>query len=143
VRILEVTDNDHMLRLYAEATLMLVPLKPNEHASGITVIQEAALRGLPIIATDTGGLRAYFDENSLCYIPPSDPGAVLRAVRRLSGDMQPILQLARNAQDRMGPAGLGAESHVARHVELSEQLLKPDARRRHFDLPKATTSKAA
>ena len=66
MRILEVTDNDHMLRLYAEATLMLVPLKPNEHASGITFIQEAALRGLPIISTDTGGFCVYFDENSLC-----------------------------------------------------------------------------
>ena len=99
--------------------------------------------GLPIIVTDTDWLRAYFEKNSLCYVPPSDPGAVLHAVRRLSGDRQRILQLACNAQDRMGPAGLGAESYVARHVELSEQLLKPDARRRHFDLPRATSSKAA
>jgi glycosyltransferase involved in cell wall biosynthesis len=143
VRILEVTDNNHMLRLYADATLMLVPLKPNKHASGITVIQEAALRELPIIATDTGGLHAYFDEGSLYYIPPSDPGAILPEVRQLSGNRQRMLQLARNAQDRMGPAGLGAETYVARHVKPSEQLLKPDAGRRHFDLPRARKSKAA
>ncbi len=40
---------------------MVVPLKPNKHASGITVMEEAALHGLPMVVTDTGGLKAYFD----------------------------------------------------------------------------------
>jgi len=36
-----------------------VPLLPNLHASGITVIQEAVLAGVPVVATDTGGLDGH------------------------------------------------------------------------------------
>ncbi|MBE7249591.1 MAG: glycosyltransferase family 1 protein, partial [Actinomycetospora chiangmaiensis] len=33
---------------------IVVPVKPNLHASGNTVMQEAALCGVPIVASDTG-----------------------------------------------------------------------------------------
>ena len=44
-------------RLYQWADFVVVPLKPNLHASGITVVTEAVLFGVSVICTDTGGLR--------------------------------------------------------------------------------------
>jgi glycosyltransferase involved in cell wall biosynthesis len=124
VNIRRVKSNTELSRCIADATLMLVPLTPNKHASGITVIQEAALHGLPVIATDTGGLRAYFGEDAVYYVPPSDPDAILRAVLLLSGDAQRAVWQAQNAQGRMGSAGLGVHAFVERHVELSARLLR-------------------
>jgi glycosyltransferase involved in cell wall biosynthesis len=124
VHIRRLKSNTELLRCIADATLMLVPLTPNKHASGITVIQEAALHGLPVIATDTGGLRAYFGEDAVHYVPPSDPDAILRAVLLLSGDAQRAVRQAQNAQGRMGSEGLGVHAFVERHVELSAQLLR-------------------
>ena len=50
--------NDDLMALYDWADIVVVPLKPNLHASGITVVQEATLCGLPVVCTDTGGLGA-------------------------------------------------------------------------------------
>ncbi len=124
VRILEVTDNLELQRLFEEATLMLVPLKPNKHASGITVLQEAALMGLPIIATDTGGLRAYFDDDAVVYLPPSDPAAIASAVTRVGRQPKLMEKLALAAQRRASSAELGCGAYVRRHVDLTKDLLQ-------------------
>jgi len=124
VRIITLSSNDELFRLYDDSTLVLVPLKQNMHAGGITVIQEAALRGIPVIASDTGGLRAYFEGEAVCYVRPEDPQAILRAIRTLVDDPSAMLSMAQKAQRRMDEGGLGASSYVARHVELSERLLK-------------------
>jgi glycosyltransferase involved in cell wall biosynthesis len=123
IRIVQAKSNAELARMFAEATLMLVPLKPNKHASGITVMQEAALSGVPIVASDVGGIRAYFDEAAVSYVPPSDAGAIREAVLRLAANPERALVQAGNAQARMGPGGLGLEDYIRRHVELSKELL--------------------
>jgi glycosyltransferase involved in cell wall biosynthesis len=65
---------------------VVVALKPNLHASGITVLQEAAIRGVAIVCTDTGGLRAYFSDKEIYYIPGSNSFELRNAIRKLAGD---------------------------------------------------------
>ncbi len=50
------------------ADLVVVPLKPNLHASGITVIEEAVILGLPVICSHAGGLEAYFSAEEVFYV---------------------------------------------------------------------------
>ncbi|WP_160006281.1 glycosyltransferase family 4 protein [Rhizobium sp. 18055] len=123
IRIITVSNNTELRALFAESTLMLVPLKPNMHASGITVVQEAALLGLPILATDTGGLRSYFDDESVVYVPPHDADAILAAVRRIGGQPELRERLALAAQTRATSGEIGCDRYICRHVELTSDVL--------------------
>jgi glycosyltransferase involved in cell wall biosynthesis len=49
------------------------------------VLFEAFAAGLPVVATDVGGV-AEAAEGAALLVPPGDPGAVVHAVRRLSTD---------------------------------------------------------
>ncbi len=123
VEILRLKSQTELLALFDRADAVLVPLTPNEHASGITVLMEAALRGLPVVSTQTGGVEAYFSADQVLYVPPLDPAAMRDAILRLKADPAFAHGLARRAQSRMGPSGLSSHAYVARHVQLSRQLL--------------------
>ncbi len=116
-------DNAALLDLYAWADLVVLAIKPNLHASGITVLQEAALLGIPMICSDTGGLRAYFSDEEVRYVPAWDAPAICNAVKELAEDDASRRELASRAQQRMGDNGLSSISYVLRHVELSKQLM--------------------
>uniref|UniRef100_UPI0019816389 glycosyltransferase n=1 Tax=Burkholderia sp. Ac-20379 TaxID=2703900 RepID=UPI0019816389 len=73
-------NNSELEAAFAEATLVCVPLRPNLHASGITVVQEAVLSGLPVIASDVGGLSAYFTRDEVRYVPVGDAAALRAAI---------------------------------------------------------------
>lgn len=122
IRIETVRTNEELLARFSAATLMLVPLKPNLHVSGITVMQEAALQGLPIVATDVGGLRSYFDPDMVAYVPPGDPEAIYRAVELLRADPIAAQRMAQRAQDRMG-GGISVDNYIRQHVQLSKEML--------------------
>jgi len=124
VRIVRVGNNGELRAAFERATMMLVPLKANHHASGITVIQEAALHGVPVIATDTGGLRDYFDDDAVTYVPVGDADAIRRAVLAVVDDPTGASRKAARAQGRMGSGGLGADAYIAQHVQLSRRLLE-------------------
>ena len=123
IRVCTPTTKQEILALYDWADIVVVPLKPNLHASGITVIQEAAIRGVPVICTDVGGLRAYFDARAVAYVIPDDPEAIRRTVHSLSANPKQRLNMATLAQARMGREGLSSDAYVRRHVELSRELL--------------------
>lgn len=107
----------------ARATVMCVPLGANLHASGITVIEEAVLAGLPVVATDIGGLRGYFGDDAVLYVPPGDPAALRAAFRAVAADPDAAAAMARRAQAHLIAAGLDAEGYIRRHVDLSRELL--------------------
>jgi glycosyltransferase involved in cell wall biosynthesis len=109
--------------LYDWADLVVVSLKPNLHASGITVIVEAVLLGLPVVCTDTGGLRYYFSEHELAYVRPDDAGAIRRKIQELAGDEHLCLELANSAQRRIFCDKLTSYAYAIRHRQLSESLL--------------------
>ena len=75
-----------VLDLYDWADLVVIILKPNLHASGITAALEAAVRSVPVIATDTPGLRDYFNDDELHYVPVGDHDALREAVQTLGHD---------------------------------------------------------
>jgi glycosyltransferase involved in cell wall biosynthesis len=109
--------------LYSWADIAAVSLKANLHASGITVIYEAMLRGVPVVCTDTGGLRAYFSEQEVRYVPPQDSSTLGRAFKELAKDDQMRFTMAKRAQARMLSADLSSRAFANRHYEISRQLL--------------------
>jgi glycosyltransferase involved in cell wall biosynthesis len=123
VEIVKLKTNDELFALYQWADVLVLAIKPNLHASGITVIQEAALQGVPIICSDTGGLRAYFSDTEVYFVPPQDARALKNAIQHLADHPDVRLALARKAQARMGLHGLSSEAFVRRHVAISQDLL--------------------
>ena len=122
-----VTSNAELRKQLAEATVMCVPLIENKHASGITVIQEAVLAGLPVIATDTGGLRSYFGPEHIRYVPVGDAAALREALLEAARHPEQMVSMARRAQKHMLSTDMGAESFIRRHVELSRELTQDHA----------------
>lgn len=127
IEVVAISTNAQLLAAFAWADILAVPLKPNLHASGITVIEEAAIRGLPVVAADTGGLRAYFSAEEIFYIPPGDPGAWRQAILRLAADDALRWGLAKRAQERMSGGSLSSRAYAKRHAELSRELLAAQA----------------
>ena len=79
--------------LYDWADVIVVPLRGNTHASGLTVLLEAVALGKPVIVTDVGGLRDYFGTGHVSYVPPYDSAALRRTLDELRAN--PALALAR------------------------------------------------
>ena len=98
IEVIAPSSRSEIAELYAWADLAVVPLKPNLHASGITVILEAVLRGLPVVCTDTGGIRGYFSDEDVRYVPPQDPVALRRAFQELAEDDRMRFAMATHAQ---------------------------------------------
>jgi glycosyltransferase involved in cell wall biosynthesis len=110
--------------LYDWADVVALSLKPNLHASGITVVQEATVFGLPVVCTDVGGLRAYFGDDEICYVPPADPAALRHMLAALGADAKERSVRISRAQRRMTEAGLTSRCFAQRHAELSHQLVR-------------------
>jgi glycosyltransferase involved in cell wall biosynthesis len=113
-----------MRALYASADVVVIPLKPNLHASGITAILEAVACGVPVISSDTGGLRAYFGDEAVIYVPPSDSAALQQAIHFVSANEEVAASLVRHAQDAIEREGLTSHAYAARHVTLTRELLE-------------------
>jgi Glycosyl hydrolases family 16/Glycosyl transferases group 1 len=113
-----------LMALYEWADLVALALKPNLHASGITVIEEATVFGLPVVCTDAGGLTAYFGEGEVRYVPPGGPAALQEALAALAADPTECARMVERAQRRMLDAGLTSRDFAKRHAELSRDLLR-------------------
>ncbi|MCJ8240545.1 glycosyltransferase [Peteryoungia algae] len=109
------------------ASVVCVPLQENLHASGITAIEEAVLAGVPVIASDTGGLRHYFSDKEIIYVPPGDRPALLDALLHVRDCPEEACKMAVRAQGRMGPGGLGADEYIHNHVRISHDILREGA----------------
>jgi len=115
---------DQVRELYDWADILVISLKPNLHVSGITVIFESIICGVPTICTDTGGLRAYFSDAELTYVPPLAPVALRVAADRLSGDNERRFTQTIRAQQHLISADLTARGFAMRNRTLSEELLR-------------------
>lgn len=114
--------NDELMALYAWADVVVLPLGPNLHASGATVVQEAALAGRPSVCSRAGGIDSYFPDDEVTYVPSADPEALRAAVDGLVADPVEALRRARAAQARMSPEGIGSRAYARAHVALSRDL---------------------
>ncbi|MEO0550330.1 MAG: acyltransferase family protein [Pseudomonadota bacterium] len=109
------------------ASLMVLPLKPNLHASGATVLQESAIFGIPVIASHVGGLDAYFDAEAVTYVPHGSPEALKLAAMDLLNAPERALTQALKAHARVKSGAIGADAYVMDHVRLSRELLAEKA----------------
>jgi Glycosyl transferases group 1 len=110
-------------RLYEWADMVVVPLKPNHHVSGITVVFESIISGVPVIVTDTGGLRVYFSDTEVGYVPLNAPEEMRLMAETLIADRDRRLSMVKFAQERMRIAELTKQGYAARHRRLTESLL--------------------
>ena len=125
ISVVKVESNEALLAQFEWADMLVLALEPNYHASGITVIEEAVILGLPIICTKVGGLEAYFQDEDILYIAPSQPGQVQDAIRLLAEDGELRQSMIANAKRRMVEAQISSQGYAKRHVELSRELLNP------------------
>jgi glycosyltransferase involved in cell wall biosynthesis len=116
------TTNDEYMDLYRWADVVALALTPNLHGSGITVIEEATVLGVPVVVTDVGGLRGYFSDQQVRYVPASDPDAMREAIVAVAVDTGSV-QMVEQAQRRMIEAGLTTRRFAERHAVLSRELL--------------------
>lgn len=123
VEIVSVDSNAALQEIFKQADIAVVPLSSNSHASGITVMQEAALYGIPQITTKVGGVEAYFDDTMVAYVTPGAPDEIVSQINYLRSHPDERLQMALRSQSRMGPDGLSSESYAQQHAQLSASLL--------------------
>lgn len=115
--------NQELISLYEWTDLVVVCLTDNLHASGITVIQEAVLFGVPVICSDTGDLRSYFTDEEVSYVPPQDPDALTNAILLAATDQQAFQKRSGRALVRMKDGDINSRGFVAHHVRMSRELL--------------------
>ncbi|MEO1321894.1 MAG: glycosyltransferase family 4 protein [Pseudomonadota bacterium] len=115
--------DDELKQEMAAASIMVVPLKPNLHASGATVSQEAIIHGIPLIVSDVGGLDDYYDADAVTFVPAQDPAALRRAAKDLLNDPRTAMERAKRAQIPMQTGELNADRFIEQHVEISRELL--------------------
>jgi len=109
--------------LYDWADVVLVPLRPNSHASGITVMLEAAALGKPMVVTDVGALDDYFSRRAASYVPPFDSQAMREAVDRLVDSPSEALSQAQTAAEQLLSRDLTTRHFAMQHVRITEDLL--------------------
>jgi len=89
-------------RSYAAADLVILPSRAETYGM---VVTEALARGLPVIATDVGGVTEALGHGSDglrpgLLAPPDDPAALAGALRRWLADAELRARLRRAARDR-------------------------------------------
>ncbi|KAA1012117.1 glycosyltransferase family 4 protein [Paraburkholderia panacisoli] len=109
--------------LYDWADVIVVPLRPNSHASGITVMLEAAAVGKPMVVTNVGALQDYFPEDEAAYIPPFDPQALRDAVDRLAAAPADALRQAQAAAAGLLSRDLTTQHYAMQHVRITREML--------------------
>ena len=88
------TDIDGIRWLYKNASLVIIPLLENVHASGCTTAIEAGSMGKPIIATDAGGLDDYICPSLREMMPGiSDVKAFVDKISNIIDDKDQLLSL--------------------------------------------------
>jgi glycosyltransferase involved in cell wall biosynthesis len=110
--------------LYDWADLVLVPLRPNSHASGITVMLEAAALGKPMVVTNVGALDDYFSRRAVSYVQPFDSQAMREAVDRLVAAPHEALRQAQAAAEQLLSRDLTTRHFAMQHVRITEDLLR-------------------
>ncbi|MEM1395951.1 MAG: glycosyltransferase [Pseudomonadota bacterium] len=117
-------NNEELQDALMRSSLLVLPLKENLHASGATVVQQAVAAGLPVVASNTGGLHAYFAEDEIEYVEPQSPQALRTAVDRVLNSPDNAIEKARRAQLRMTSGEIGVDAYIRDHVRISQEMLE-------------------
>ncbi len=123
IRVEYLTSVERIREAYDWADIVVVPLRPNKHSAGTTVVLEAVATGKPVIVSNTVGLRSYFDDDEVCYVPPRDVEALARAIMQCVTRVEDTLSRARKAQAKLLSAELTTRGFASRHAVLMRNLL--------------------
>jgi glycosyltransferase involved in cell wall biosynthesis len=96
---------EHVARFMREADLYILP---SEWETLSCAVLEAQVSGLPVVATEVGGVPEVVPPEAGLLVPPSDPAALADAIANAlnrSFDREAIAQAARQ---RFGPAAIAA-----------------------------------
>lgn len=98
--------------------VVVIPLRRNLHASGITVALESLSAGRAVVIADTGGVRTYLGDLASYYIA-GDADSLAKA-------MVQACRLADLGTSTSAVAGLGltSDDYAFRHVTLIEGILR-------------------
>lgn len=89
---------DELVQLYRDADIVVVCLRENPYAAGITTLLEAMACKRPVIATRTEGLVDYLmDENSMLTVEPGDEAGLRSAIEYLLSHPEAAQQKAERA----------------------------------------------
>lgn len=99
VRVVRHMPHAELRDLYATASVVVVPTRPNLHASGMTVALESLATARPVVVSDTPGMDRYVSEGRTGHlVPPGDAEQLARAVLGLLDDPQRAAELGRNGR---------------------------------------------
>ncbi|MEM5387315.1 glycosyltransferase family 4 protein [Paraburkholderia phymatum] len=110
--------------LYDWADVIVVPLRPNSHASGITVMLEAAAVGKPMVVTNVGGLQDYFSARAAAYVPPFEADALRDALISLAASPDEALQQVQLAARELASRDHTTQHYAQQHVRITRELLR-------------------
>lgn len=101
-----------LARLYRDADVVVVAVRPNRYAAGVQALLEAMASGRPVIVTDSIGLSGYLDDtDAVTVVPQADPEAMRGAIAGLLAD--PLAAAQRGARAReIAQARYAAADHV-------------------------------
>lgn len=99
VRVVRHMPHADLRDLYATASVVVIPTRPNLHASGMTVALEALATARPVVVTDTPGMEQYVSEGRTGHlVRPEDPAELALALLRLLDDPAHAAELGRNGR---------------------------------------------
>jgi glycosyltransferase involved in cell wall biosynthesis len=107
---------------YAWADCVVVPLRFNQHVSGLTATLEGVAMGVPVVAARAGGLDHYFDDHALGYYRIGDADNLRQAVDALANEPGLARRRADAAQQRLTERQFTSRGFAWRHVQLSHRL---------------------
>ncbi|MBI2902623.1 MAG: glycosyltransferase family 4 protein [Candidatus Methylomirabilis oxyfera] len=116
-RFIGLQPRSRLFELYAEADLMVVP---SLSESFCYVALEGAMAGIPIVATNVGGIPDVLGDAAI-LVPPMDPAALARGILTLLSDSTTATANATQARER-AVARFGFETMVDRVESLYAEL---------------------
>ncbi len=118
VEVIEQVSHLRLRELYAEASVVTMMTRPNQHVSGMTVALEAAATGRPVVMTETPGLADYVEDGvSGLTCAVSDSSGVAERIIALLDDPDRAQSLGRSGS-RLVATGLTTDHLVARLAEI-------------------------
>lgn len=115
-------DLSESYRQYVAASIVVLPLRHNLHASGCTVAIEAQALGVPLVTTDVGGIDTYLDRESVALYPVGDAAALAESLRGLLEAEDRGAGIAPDVEF-VARAGLTADDYAARFVLLTRWIV--------------------
>ena len=88
-----------LMQLYYDADVIVIPLKENSGAAGITVLLEAMSCKKPIVCVRTKGLTNFLDEQAVMTVKPGDVAGLRKAILYLLNNPEEAELKARRAYE--------------------------------------------